>query len=123
MVRGELQHILAACKLYPKSHNSRNTAAWLASRSIRRLDEALKHSEAALTQRPTQGAYLDTMAEVWFAKGNRDKAIEWSQKAVDGSIANAQGNPRSEKMVFSNYKQLNKQLERFKNDRLPNASR
>jgi len=112
-------HILTACQLYPKSHNSQNTAAWLASRSIRMLDEALKHSEAALMERPTQGAYLDTMAEVWFAKGNRAKAIEWSQKAVDGSIANAQGNPRSESMVFANYKQLNKQLERFKNEPLP----
>ena len=74
-------------------------------------------------ERPSQGAYLDTMAEVWFAKGNRAKAIEWSQKAVDGSISNAQGNPRSENMVFANYKQLNKQLERFKNEPLPSASR
>lgn len=115
------RHIDAACKLYPQAHNSRNTAAWLAARSVRRLDDAIKHSEAALQLRPTQGAYLDTMAEVWFAKGNRAKAVEWSQKAVAGSIAKANGSPRSETMVLNNFKQLQKQYERFKNDPLPRA--
>ncbi|MBT8036283.1 MAG: hypothetical protein KJO21_01945 [Verrucomicrobiae bacterium] len=117
------RHIAAACKLYPKSHNTQNTAAWLASRSVRRLDDAEKHAEAALKMRPHQGAYLDTMAEVWFAKGDRAKALEWSQKAIKGSISNAQGSPRSETMVISNFKQLHQQHERFKNDSLPRADR
>jgi tetratricopeptide (TPR) repeat protein len=117
------RHVAAACKLYPKAHNSQNTAAWLAARSVRRLDDAIKHSEAALKLRPTQGAYLDTMAEVWFAKGNRAKAIEWSQKAIAGSISHAQGNPRRETMVLNNYKQLQKQHERFKSAPLPRAER
>ena len=113
------RHVLAACKLYPEAHNSQNTAAWLAARAVRKLDAAQAHSEAALKIRPNQGAYLDTMAEVWFAKGNRAKAVEWSEKAVAGSISNAQGNPRTESHVITNYKQLYKQLERFKSEALP----
>ena len=113
------RHVLAACKLYPEAHNSQNTAAWLAARAVRKLDAAQAHSEAALKIRPNQGAYLDTMAEVWFAKGNRAKAVEWSEKAVAGSISNAQGNPRTESQVITNYKQLYKQLERFKSEALP----
>lgn len=117
------RHIDAACQLYPQAHNSRNTAAWLAARSVRRLDDAMKHSEAALKLRPTQGAYLDTMAEVWFARGDRAKAVAWSEKAIAASIASANGSPRSEAMVLNNFKQLQKQYERFKNAPLPRAKR
>ncbi|WP_435895714.1 hypothetical protein [Oceaniferula spumae] len=113
------RHVNAACELYPDSHNSRNTAAWLASRAVRRLDDAHQHAEAALKIRPSQGAYLDTMAEVWFARGNREKAVEWSKKAVDASISDAQGTPRSEQQTIINYNQLSKQLDRFKNAPMP----
>lgn len=117
------RHIAAACKLYPEAHNSHNTAAWLASRAVRRLDDALLHSKAALEARPTQGAYLDTMAEIWFARGNRAKAVEWSEKAVACSIGHANGNPRSEQQVLTNFKQLHLQLERFKKGPLPQSKR
>lgn len=109
----------AACRLYPKSHNSHNTAAWLASRAVRRLDDALRHARAALEIRPLQGAYLDTMAEVWFARGDRAKAVEWSEKACAASIGNAQGFARDESQVLVNYSQLRKQLKRFKKAPLP----
>ena len=108
-----------ACKIYPKSHNSQNTAAWLASRAVRRLDDAHRHAEAALKSRPLQGAYLDTMAEVWFARGNRGKAVEWSEKAVAASIGNAQGAPRTETQALTNFSQLSLQLHRFKKGELP----
>ncbi|MCP5538228.1 MAG: hypothetical protein H7A51_18600 [Akkermansiaceae bacterium] len=113
------RHVEAACRRFPKAHNSHNTAAWLAARAVRNLAAAEEHAREALKSRPTQGAYLDTMAEVWFAKGDRKKAVEWSKKAVAGSVANAQGNPRDESQVMANYKQLHKQLERFENDPLP----
>ena len=117
------RHIEAACKLYPGSHNSHNTAAWFAARAVRRLSEGHVHAETALKLRSSQGAYLDTMAEIWFARGDRKKALEWSRKAIAGSIANARGNPRSEKHVIANYKQLSKQYDHFKNDPLPRAAR
>jgi len=115
-------HVVAACDLYPKAHNTHNTAAWLASRAIRKLDEALVHAKTAIQLRPYQGAYLDTMAEVWFSKGDRKKAVKWSKKAITFSISHAQGNPRSESRVLSEYYELNKQLHRFETDPLPKAN-
>ena len=67
---------------FPQDDNVRNSAAWLAARSMRRLDDAEKESLEALRLRPHQAAYLDTMAEIQFAKGNREKAVEWSKEAI-----------------------------------------
>ena len=63
-------HIQAACEKFPNSHNAHNTAAWLAARAIKNLDEAHAHAKKAVSMRPSQGAYLDTMAEVWFQGGS-----------------------------------------------------
>lgn len=70
---------------YPESDNSMNTAGWLASRANRRLDEAEKLLKIALKQNPRQPAYLDTMAEIYFAKKDRKKAIEWSNLSANYS--------------------------------------
>jgi len=116
-------HIEAVSKDYPQSHNSHNTAAWLAARAVRNLDEAYAHAQKAVSSMPNQGAYLDTMAEVWFARGDRQKALMWSKKAIAASISHAGGSPRALPMVYANYQQLSKQYEHFKNDPLPNKVR
>ncbi len=67
---------------FPDNDNTRNSAAWLASRANRRLDEALKHVGKALENHPRQAAYLDTMAEVHFALGDRAKAVDYSNRAI-----------------------------------------
>ncbi len=67
---------------YPACENSRNSAAWLASRANRRLDEAEKYLTEALKTSPRQAAYLDTMAEIQFARGDREKAVSFSAKAL-----------------------------------------
>jgi tetratricopeptide (TPR) repeat protein len=69
-------------KQYPKSHNTMNSAAWTAARSNRRLPEAKVLLEKALTMMPRQAAYLDTMGEIHFAQGDREKALEWSRRGV-----------------------------------------
>jgi hypothetical protein len=68
---------------YPASDNSFNTAGWLAARARLKLDLAQDYLDKALSMNPEQPAYLDTMAEIQFAKGNRKKALEWSQGAVN----------------------------------------
>ncbi len=68
---------------FPGSDNTMNTAGWLASRAVRRLDEALELQREALRINPNQAAYLDTMAEIEFAHGNRDEAIRWSELSVN----------------------------------------
>lgn len=69
--------------LYPESDNTRNTAAWFAARAMRKLDAAERHARKALATSPCQSAYLDTMAEIHFARGEREKALEWSRIAVN----------------------------------------
>ena len=75
---------------FPNDDQLRNTAAWFASRSMRELDAAEKDITSALSHKPDQPAYLDTMAEVQFAKGNRAKAIEWSDRAIQLAPADDQ---------------------------------
>jgi tetratricopeptide (TPR) repeat protein len=68
---------------FPDADNVRNTAAWFASRAMRELDAAERHVRKALELNPRQSAYLDTMAEIQFAKGQRAKALEWSNLAIN----------------------------------------
>jgi tetratricopeptide (TPR) repeat protein len=77
------ERMTAVIRQFPDSDNTHNTAAWIASRARQNLDQAEKLVEKALTAKPEQSAYLDTMAEIQFAKGNRAKALEWSQEAVN----------------------------------------
>ena len=89
---------------YPQSDNTRNTAAWFAARSLRKLNEAEQHLTRALASNPNQSAYLDTMAEINFAKGQRQQALEWSRRAVN---------------FLPDDPQLRRQQERFRSAPLP----
>ena len=66
-------------------------------------DQALTWAEQAV-ELDEQPDYLDTLAEVWFQKGNRSAAIKFQSKAVKAAPDNAE---------------LKQRLERFKSDRLP----
>lgn len=96
--------VMAVLKTYPESDNTHNTAAWFASRALRKLDEGEQHAKTALKLNPDQPAYLDTMGEIYFARGNRKQALEWSKRAVAYSPDDAQ---------------LRRQQERFRSDPLP----
>ena len=69
---------------YPDCDNTRNAAAWLASRANRQLDKAEEYLKPALANYPRQSAYLDTMAEVHFAAGDRATAVEFSTRSMEG---------------------------------------
>lgn len=99
--------MVAVLAQFPDSDNTRNTAAWLASRARRNLDQAEKFAEVALAAKPNQSAYLDTMAEIHFARGNRGKAVEWSTKAVNFTPGGSEG------------PLLRRQYERFRTAPLP----
>lgn len=77
------QQMEAAIKRYPKSHNTRNSTAWLAARAMRRLDEGEAHLKVAFATHPRQAAYLDTMAEIQFARGKREEALKWSEQSIN----------------------------------------
>lgn len=103
------QKLIPVIEKYPASDNTRNTAGWLASRACLKLDEGEEHMKAALEMNPDQAAYLDTMAEVQFAKGDRKAAVEWSSRAI--SFYPLTESP-SDVMI-------RKQHQRFKNAPLP----
>jgi tetratricopeptide (TPR) repeat protein len=96
--------VMEILEIYPESDNTHNTAAWFASRAMRNLDEGEQHAKTALRLNPDQPAYLDTMAEIHFARGNRKKALEWSHLAVAYS---------------PNDVLIRRQLERFRSGSLP----
>lgn len=69
-------------KQFPESANLHNQAAWVAAICVRRLDEALPLAERAVQLAPDSPSYADTLAEVYFARGNRDLALEWARKSI-----------------------------------------
>ena len=94
---------------FPDCDNSKNTAGWLASRAGKKLAEAEKYLSSALARNPDQAAYLDTMAELHFAKGDRKGAVEWSGRAL-------MHYPLTDRPYDA---MIRKQHERFLNDPLP----
>ncbi len=96
--------LTAVLAQFSNSDNTCNTAGWLAGRAQRNLDQAEKLVAKALALNPDQSAYLDTMAEIHFAKGQREQALEWSAKAVNFTPGNSQ---------------LRRQHERFRTSPLP----
>ncbi|MFT4546139.1 MAG: putative Zn-dependent protease [Pseudoalteromonas tetraodonis] len=89
-----------ALALFPNSAQDLNSNAWLKARCGRDLDTALKRSTLSNELSKNNYAYLDTLAEVHFQKGDRAKAIAKSEEAV--------------KLSGSDFL-LNHQLNRFKN--------
>ncbi|MEX0700484.1 MAG: hypothetical protein WD069_00160 [Planctomycetales bacterium] len=88
------------CRDWPNSARFRNQTAWLAVTTNRRLDDALRHAEKAVELEPESAAYIDTLAEVRFARGEREEALRLMQRCVELE-------PRTE--------HYRRQLERFRN--------
>jgi tetratricopeptide (TPR) repeat protein len=63
------------CKNHPASAFAHNSAAWLAACCRRDLDAALAHAEKATELAPKYAGYRDTLAEVYFQRGDKAKAI------------------------------------------------
>jgi tetratricopeptide (TPR) repeat protein len=70
------------CNDYPKSAWAHNNIAWLAVRCRRNLDDAYKHAKLAVDLAPETTGYLDTLAEVYFQKGDKDKALELAKRCI-----------------------------------------
>ena len=81
---------LNTIKTFPNYEQGHNNHAWLLARCQRNLDEALTHAQAALKIDPKSAASTDTLAEVYFAKGDFQKAVEASDKALKLTPTDAQ---------------------------------
>jgi tetratricopeptide (TPR) repeat protein len=72
-----------ATKEYPRCAWLHNSAAWLSACCRRNLDAALDHAEKAVELAPESPAHLDTLAEVHFQRGEKDKAVALQKKVVE----------------------------------------
>src|SRR5262249_6447737 len=77
------------CKDYPGSATHHNNLAWMCACCRRELDKGLEHAAQAVKLSPDNAGYLDTLAEVHFQRGDKDKAVELMKKclALDGGRA------------------------------------
>ncbi|HEY2415652.1 MAG TPA: HEAT repeat domain-containing protein [Pirellulaceae bacterium] len=73
---------------FPDSATYLNNGAWLCARCQRELDEALNLAQRAVQLVPDEAAYQDTLAEVYFQRGDREAAVAAAQKCIDLVPAN-----------------------------------
>jgi tetratricopeptide (TPR) repeat protein len=59
---------------YPRYAIAHHHLAWLAARCGRKQAEAASHAERAVQLAPSQTVYQDTMAELYFQRGQRTQA-------------------------------------------------
>ncbi len=71
------------CRNYPSCSWAHNSVAWLCACCRRNLDRALRHAEKAVELAPTHAGYLDTLAEVHFQRGDKEKAIALQKRAIE----------------------------------------
>jgi tetratricopeptide (TPR) repeat protein len=55
----------------------------MSAKCSRRLEEALKHAQKAVELSPDKAAYVDTLAEVHFQRGDRDEAIRHIRRCIE----------------------------------------
>ena len=71
------------CQDYPRCAWAHNSMAWMSACCRRNLDGALKHAEEAVKLEPKSAGYLDTLAEVHFQRGDKDKAVAVQKRVVE----------------------------------------
>jgi tetratricopeptide (TPR) repeat protein len=70
------------CADYPRGAWVHNNLAWLCAACRRNLDAGLEHARTAVELDPDNAGYLDTLAEVHFQRGDRDKAVELMKQCL-----------------------------------------
>jgi tetratricopeptide (TPR) repeat protein len=71
------------CRDYPRCAWAHNSVAWMNACCKRRLDEALTHAERAVELAPSNAGYRDTLAEVHFQRGDKNKAVAAQKRAIE----------------------------------------
>ena len=68
---------------HPNSPLHHNNYAWLCVNAKRNLDHMQRHAELAVASRPRHTSYLDTLATIYFVRGERKKAIKTIKECIN----------------------------------------
>jgi Flp pilus assembly protein TadD len=87
----EADELFARCKglheklvrEYPKSAREHNALAWLSACCRRELDQGLEHARQAVALAPDAAGYHDTLGEVYFQRGDKEKAVAEARKSIE----------------------------------------
>jgi tetratricopeptide (TPR) repeat protein len=71
------------CRDYPRCAWAHNSAAWMSACCRRNLDKALAHAQKAVELAPDNAGYLDTLAEVHFQRGDKEKAVALQKRVIE----------------------------------------
>jgi tetratricopeptide (TPR) repeat protein len=71
------------CRDYPRCAWAHNSAAWMSVCNRRNLDKALAHAQKAVELAPSNAGYLDTLAEVHFQRGDKEKAVALQKRVIE----------------------------------------
>ncbi len=82
LFQGVADYYVATLIRYPESPLHHNNYAWFCASSKRRLDYSQYHSGIAVSLRPNNSSYLDTLAELKFLNGDPETAKELSRKCL-----------------------------------------
>jgi tetratricopeptide (TPR) repeat protein len=81
------EHTLApwekVCDDYPRCAEAHNSAAWLSACCRSNLDSALAHALKAVELEPGAAGFHDTLAEIYFQRGDKEKALAEQKKAIE----------------------------------------
>lgn len=105
----------------PNCANTLNSYAWTAARAGLDLEKAKRNSEKSLKINPHTPSYIDTLAEVYFSMGNREKAIEVGNLAVQECLNNRHFGESDVSTGTENSKLMRGQLQHFIHDPLPKS--
>lgn len=67
----------------PDNPSPYNQFAWLIGNTEGDFDEALRFSQKSLELKPDEGGFFDTMARVYYAKGDLENAVKQQTKAAE----------------------------------------
>ena len=71
------------CKDFPASATHHNNLAWLAALCDRHMEDALAHANRAVELVPDSPAYLDTLAEVHYRRGETQEALKHAKRCLE----------------------------------------
>ena len=76
---GDLHEAVAAA---PEDATANNNYAWLVGNTEGDFDEAIRCSRKSVELQPDEGGYYDTLAHVYFGKGDLKNAVKYEAKAA-----------------------------------------